>query len=157
MEPNEELSGRQGSSGRNKSVGEVGSNGGEDLEEQEAGGSRGSKNLLTPVERWSVGEIGGNGGEDLEERETGGSRGLQNLLTPVERKPGEVHDGCVVYGYNLDGVLVMNSGVQSNVAEQFDFGSVRFDSDDLAEQMEMEDVEKFLDCGGYESSSSNEW
>ena len=84
--------------------------------------------------------------------------GLRSLLTPVEQNPEEVSDGCIVYGYNLDRVLVQNSGVQDNVVEQFDFGSIRFDSEDLAEHVELEDVEQFLGYGGgYESGSSQEW
>ena len=42
--------------------------------------------------------------------------------------------------------------------EQFDFGSTRFDSDDLAEQVTLEEVERFLGYGGgYESGSSEDW
>ena len=44
------------------------------------------------------------------------------------------------------------------MVEQFDFGGIRFDSEDLAEHVELEDVEQFLGYGGgYESSSSHEW
>ena len=79
-------------------------------------------------------------------------------MTPVERVEGEVHDGFEVCGYNLDGVVVVNSGIQPNVEEQFVFGGVVFDSNDGVEQCEEEDVERFLGCViNYDSSSSTEW
>ena len=94
----------------------------------------------------------------MAEQVSGGSSGFRNLLTPVEREDGEVHDGCEVYGYNLDGVVVVNSGIQPHVVEHFNFGGVVFDSNDGAEQVELENVERFLDCAGdYDSSTSDEW
>ena len=98
--------------------------------------------------------------EDIGSVEQDASRrdGFVELLTPVEQDPQEVSDGCTVYCYNLDGIVVQNSGVQENVVEQFDFGSTRFDSDDLAEQVTLEQVEQFLGYGGgYESGSSEDW
>ena len=94
----------------------------------------------------------------VEEQAPGDRLGFRRLMTPVERVEGEVHDGFEVYGYNLDGVVVVNSGIQPNVEEQFSFGEVVFDSNDGVEQCELEDVERFLGCViDYDSSASAEW
>ena len=54
--------------------------------------------------------------------------------------------------------MVVNSGIQPHVVEHFNFGGVVFDSNDGAEQVELENVERFLDCAGdYDSSTSDEW
>ena len=112
------------------------------------------------VSGWNEDSVERGGIEEGEvvEQSANDMNGLRSLLTPVEQNPGEVSDGCTVYGYNLDGVLVQNSGVQDNVVEQFDFGDIRFDSEDIAKHVELEDVEQFLGYGGgYESGSSQEW
>ena len=147
--PRDSSSSGSGSSGWNSSSEEEIERG--VMEEQAPGGG------------YSSGEWNDNVGEVVdesmvEEQAPGNRQGLRSLMTPVERVEGEVHDGFEVCGYNLDGVVVVNSGIQPNVEEQFEFGGVVFDSNDGVERWEEEDVERFLGCAiDYDSSSSTEW
>ena len=157
MEPNEEQSGYQEVGEWNQDI----SLGALDLtpggtSELEMGGYG---DVPSGNDKWNGGSVEHEGTEDVVVEQGANDRsGLGGLLATVEQYPGEVSDGCTVEGYNLDGILVKNSGIQEGVVEQFDFGNVRFDSDDIAEHVTLEEVEQFLGYGGgYESGSSQEW